>query len=58
MSVMVHVAIKGHIGACDPAVARRCVDVCGLCYHQSLWSVLLPEAIMSMGCATLKSMFI
>lgn len=46
MSVVVHVATKGHVRACDPAVARRCVDVCGLCYHQ-IRSVLLPEAIMS-----------
>lgn len=57
ISLVVHVATKGHVGAYDPAVARGCVDVCALCYHQSLWSVLLPESMMmSLGCATQKAM--
>lgn len=36
MSVVVYVATKGYVGACDFAVARGWVDVYGLCNHQSL----------------------
>lgn len=46
MFVVVHVATKGYVGACDFAVDRRWVDAYVLGNHQSLWSVLLPEAIM------------